>query len=53
MALASPDPLVFIKEAQTLLDDAEAYEVMSKASNPYGNGDACEKIISFLKNRDT
>ena len=53
MALASPDPLVFIKEAQTLLGDEEAYARMSQASNPYGDGHACEKIISFLKNRDT
>jgi len=44
---------LIIKEAQTLLDDEEAYTRMSQASNPYGDGHACEKIISFLKNRDT
>jgi UDP-N-acetylglucosamine 2-epimerase (non-hydrolysing) len=43
---------LIIKEAQTLLDDEEAYTRMSQASNPYGDGHACEKIISFLKNRD-
>jgi UDP-N-acetylglucosamine 2-epimerase (non-hydrolysing) len=44
---------LIIKEAQTLLGDEEAYTRMSQASNPYGDGHACEKIISFLKNRDT
>jgi len=40
---------LIIKEAQTLLSDAVAYEKMSKASNPYGDGEACEKVISFIK----
>ena len=44
---------LIIKEAQELIDNEEAYEFMSKASNPYGDGHACEKIISFLKNTDT
>lgn len=33
----------------TLLDDATAYEKMSKAVNPYGNGRACERIVEILK----
>jgi len=28
-------------EVSPLLDDAEAYERMSKAVNPYGDGKAC------------
>ena len=33
----------------TLLDDATAYQQMSKAVNPYGDGQACGRIIEFLK----
>lgn len=39
-----------VNEVSTLLDDAEAYEKMSKAVNPYGDGHACERIVDFLKN---
>jgi UDP-N-acetylglucosamine 2-epimerase (non-hydrolysing) len=51
--LVGTDTQLIINEAQKLLDDEEAYTRMSQASNPYGDGHACEKIISFLKNRDT
>lgn len=33
----------------TLLDDAEAYQKMSRAINPYGDGKACQRIVDFLK----
>ena len=46
--LVGTDTQLIIKEAQTLLDNEKAYELMSKASNPYGDGNACKKIISFL-----
>ena len=39
-----------VSEVSTLLDDAAAYEKMSKAVNPYGDGHACERIANFLKN---
>lgn len=32
-----------------LLTNREAYEAMSKASNPYGDGTACRKIVDILK----
>ena len=35
-------------EVSTLLDDAAAYEKMSKAVNPYGDGMACKRITKFL-----
>lgn len=38
-----------MQEVSTLLDDAAAYERMSKAVNPYGDGLACSRIVSFLK----
>ncbi|MEA3419421.1 MAG: UDP-N-acetylglucosamine 2-epimerase (non-hydrolyzing) [Campylobacterota bacterium] len=47
--LVGTDPKKIIQEAQKLLDDAKAYEKMSRASNPYGDGHACEKIVGFLK----
>lgn len=38
-----------MSEVSTLLDDAEAYEKMSKAVNPYGDGLACGRICEILK----
>ena len=34
---------------KTLLDDEKAYERMSKAVNPYGDGKACNRIVRALK----
>lgn len=36
-------------EVSALLDDAAAYERMSKAVNPYGDGRACDRIVRALK----
>lgn len=38
-----------MEEVSTLLDDKEAYEKMSKAVNPYGDGLACSRIVNILK----
>lgn len=38
-----------VQEVSTLLDDAVAYEKMSKAVNPYGDGLACMRICNALK----
>ncbi len=35
-------------EVSTLLEDEQAYEKMSKAVNPYGDGKACERIVEIL-----
>ena len=37
-----------VGEVSTLLDDALAYEKMSKAVNPYGDGLACHRICDYL-----
>ena len=37
-----------VGEVSTLLDDASAYEKMSKAVNPYGDGVACSRICEYL-----
>lgn len=38
-----------VDEVSTLLDDSIAYEKMSQAVNPYGDGLACERIVNALK----
>ncbi len=39
---------LIVNEVSTLLDDAAAYEKMSKAVNPYGDGKACPRIVRAL-----
>ena len=39
---------LIVNEVSTLLDDAVAYERMSKAVNPYGDGKACSRIVRAL-----
>ena len=38
-----------VNSVSELLDDKKAYEKMSKAVNPYGDGKACGRIMEFLK----
>jgi len=47
--LVGTDTELIIKEAQELIDSKHAFDEMSKAHNPYGNGHACEKVVGFLK----
>ena len=47
--LVGTDYHKIMNEVSTLLDDPIAYEKMSKAVNPYGDGKACERIINILK----
>ena len=42
-----------MNEVSTLLVNAMAYEKMSKAVNPYGDGKACDRIVRILKGEDT
>ena len=37
-----------MSEVSELLDNPLAYERMSQAVNPYGDGHACERICTFL-----
>ena len=39
---------LIVNEVSTLLDDPVAYERMSKAVNPYGDGRACSRIVRAL-----
>lgn len=47
--LVGTDYSKIIGEVSILLDDEEAYEKMSKAVNPYGDGMACHRIVETLK----
>jgi UDP-N-acetylglucosamine 2-epimerase (non-hydrolysing) len=40
---------LIVKEVSTLLDSKEAYEKMTKAVNPYGDGTTCYRIVSILR----
>ena len=40
---------LIVSEVSTLLDDSAAYEKMSKAVNPYGDGKACQRIADALR----
>ena len=41
-----------MSEVSTLLEDTEAYNRMSKAVNPYGDGKACNRIVHILNDED-
>lgn len=49
--LVGTDYQKIMDEVSTLLEDEQAYEKMSKAVNPYGDGKACERIVEILKNK--
>ena len=42
-----------VTEVSTLLDDQEAYNKMSKAVNPYGDGQACRRVVDIMAGRET
>jgi UDP-N-acetylglucosamine 2-epimerase (non-hydrolysing) len=42
-----------MNEVSTLLDDSDAYNKMSKAVNPYGDGKACRRIADVLAGKET
>ena len=40
---------LIVSEVSTLLEDPVAYDKMSKAVNPYGDGKACRRIVDSLR----
>ena len=50
--LVGTDYNKIVSEVSTLLDDPIAYEKMSKAVNPYGDGKACNRIVRALKGEE-
>ena len=43
---------LIVSEVSMLLDDPVAYEKMSKAVNPYGDGKACNRIVRALNGEE-
>ena len=41
-----------VNELSVLLDSEEAYKKMSQAVNPYGDGKACDRIVSILNDEE-
>ena len=48
LKLVGTDEETIYTEFKRLLTDKEAYDRMAKASNPYGDGYACERIVKVL-----
>ena len=42
------DPARIVEQTTRLLDDAQAYQSMSRVFSPYGDGHASEKIAQRL-----
>lgn len=47
--LVGTDYFKIVGKVSELLENKEKYSVMSNAVNPYGDGKACERIVSFFK----
>lgn len=47
--LVGTDSERIIAEVETLLNDQNAYQAMARAKNPYGDGNACARIVDILK----
>jgi UDP-N-acetylglucosamine 2-epimerase (non-hydrolysing) len=48
LKLVGTDELVIYNETKKLLDNQEEYDKMSKASNPYGDGEASRRIVDAI-----
>jgi UDP-N-acetylglucosamine 2-epimerase (non-hydrolysing) len=47
--LVGTDKTKIVNGVETVLLDTEIYERMSKAHNPYGDGEACARLVNNLK----
>jgi len=45
------DPDVILEETSRLLGDATAYQEMSRAVNPFGDGHASERILERCRRK--
>ena len=48
LKLVGTDEDIIYEETKRLLTDSKEYERMSKASNPYGDGHASERIVDAI-----
>lgn len=46
--LVGTDSEKIVSETNNLLNNNECYKTMSLSHNPYGDGNACEKIVEFI-----
>lgn len=51
--LVGTDYNKIVGEVSLLLDDSASYDAMSKAINPYGDGQACRRIADILAGKET
>jgi UDP-N-acetylglucosamine 2-epimerase (non-hydrolysing) len=49
--LVGTDKEKIISECTNLLNNNDKYYAMSSLHNPYGTGDACQKIVEFIKSK--
>jgi UDP-N-acetylglucosamine 2-epimerase (non-hydrolysing) len=47
--LVGTDKNKIVKEVTKLINSTKAYNSMSQAMNPYGDGQACKKIVEYFK----
>jgi UDP-N-acetylglucosamine 2-epimerase (non-hydrolysing) len=47
--LVGADTDAIVAQVSTLLTDSREYDRMARAVNPYGDGRACQRIISALE----
>ena len=48
--LVGTDTEKIVRETSKLLTDKTLYKKMSKLHNPYGDGNACKRIVEFIEN---
>lgn len=48
--LVGTDKNKIITEVKRLIEDTSVYSLMSQAQNPYGDGNACKRIVTYLRN---
>ena len=53
LKLVGTDENVIYESFKELLENSEAYDKMAKASNPYGDGNACVRIADILEFGET
>lgn len=51
LKLVGTDEQMIYENFKLLLEDSSAYDAMSKASNPYGDGFACKRIADILEEK--
>lgn len=51
VVLVGTDADLIVSETLDLIDNKDRFETMSTLHNPYGDGKACERIVTFLKNQ--